>query len=325
MGEEKILQIKHMKKYFPVQSKVRMEPKSVKAVDDVSLDVYRGETLSLVGESGCGKSTTGRCAIGLLPSTSGEVIYNGRNIADLKGKEKRELTKELQMIFQDPYSSLNPRMTIGSIIEEPLLIHKMYSGKQERMEKAMEMLLKIGMREDQYYRYPHEFSGGQRQRIGIARALILNPKLIVCDEPVSALDVSIQSQVLNLLADLKKELNMTYLFISHNMSVVRYISDRVGVMYLGHLVELAPTEELYNNPIHPYTQALMSAVPEIDPHFKKEQIMLKGDIPSPINPPSGCVFHDRCPYAKTMCSDAFPKLKEVKPGHFVACFEHIRY
>lgn len=322
---DKILEVKNLKKYFPVESKVRVEPKSVKAVDDVSFDVYRNETLSIVGESGCGKSTTGRCLIGLNKPTSGEVIYNGKNIVGISGKEQRVLCKDLQMIFQDPYSSLNPRMTIGSILEEPLIIHKICKTKEERMQRVLDMLEKVGMRRDHYYRYPHEFSGGQRQRIGIARALILEPKLVVCDEPVSALDVSIQSQVLNLLAEVKKEMNITYVFISHNMSVVRYISDRVGVMYLGHLVELAGTEELYNNPLHPYTQALLSTVPEPDPHVKREQIMLKGDIPSPLNPPSGCIFHNRCPYNEPICQDQMPPLVEIKPGHFVACYRHQLY
>lgn len=322
---DKILEVKNLKKYFPVESKVRVEPKSVKAVDDVSFDVYRNETLSIVGESGCGKSTTGRCLIGLNKPTSGEVIYNGKNIVGISDKEQRVLCKDLQMIFQDPYSSLNPRMTIGSILEEPLIIHKICKTKEERMQRVLDMLEKVGMRRDHYYRYPHEFSGGQRQRIGIARALILEPKLVVCDEPVSALDVSIQSQVLNLLAEVKKEMNITYVFISHNMSVVRYISDRVGVMYLGHLVELAGTEELYNNPLHPYTQALLSTVPEPDPHVKREQIMLKGDIPSPFNPPSGCIFHNRCPYNEPICQDQMPPLVEIKPGHFVACYRHQLY
>lgn len=322
---DKILEVKNLKKYFPVESKVRVEPKSVKAVDDVSFDVYRNETLSIVGESGCGKSTTGRCLIGLNKPTSGEAIYNGKNIVGISDKEQRVLCKDLQMIFQDPYSSLNPRMTIGSILEEPLIIHKICKTKEERMQRVLDMLEKVGMRRDHYYRYPHEFSGGQRQRIGIARALILEPKLVVCDEPVSALDVSIQSQVLNLLAEVKKEMNITYVFISHNMSVVRYISDRVGVMYLGHLVELAGTEELYNNPLHPYTQALLSTVPEPDPHVKREQIMLKGDIPSPLNPPSGCIFHNRCPYNEPICQDQMPPLVEIKPGHFVACYRHQLY
>lgn len=326
MGQEVILEVKNLKKYFPVQSTaIHAAPKAVKAVDDVSFSIYKGETFSLVGESGCGKSTTGRCTIGLLPATEGEINFNGRDITKLKNKERRLLTSELQMIFQDPYSSLNPRMTVGAIIEEPLQIHGICKNKEERMARAMEMLKKVGLREDQYYRYPHEFSGGQKQRIGIARALILKPKFIVCDEPVSALDVSIQSQVLNLLSDMKKELDITYLFISHNMSVVRYISDRIGVMYLGHLVEVASSEELYANPLHPYTQALLSAIPEINPHVKKEQIMLEGDIPSPLNPPSGCVFHNRCPYAEPVCEDAVPTLQEVTPGHFVACYRHQVY
>lgn len=325
MEKEVIMEISHLKKYFPVQSSIRMQPASVKAIDDISLKVYRNETLSLVGESGCGKSTTGRCAIGLLSATDGSVQYNGREIAHLKGKGKKELSKEMQMIFQDPYSSLNPRKTVGAILEETMVIHHTVKSKAERMQKAMEMFLKVGMREDQYYRYPHEFSGGQKQRIGIARALMLSPKLVVCDEPVSALDVSIQSQILNLLLKMKQEGNITYIFISHNMSVVRYISDRVGVMYLGHLVELAPTEELYSHPLHPYTKALLSAVPEVDPHSKKEKIKLQGDIPSPLNPPSGCVFHNRCPYVTTFCGDAVPTLSEVSPEHFVACFRHEEY
>lgn len=326
MEREKILEVKNLKKYFPVQNTtIHAAPKSVKAVDDVSFNVFRGETFSLVGESGCGKSTTGRCLIGLIPATAGEVMYNGKDVTKLNNKERRLMTSELQMIFQDPYSSLDPRMTVGSIIEEPLLIHKICKSKQERMERAMDMLKKVGLREDQYYRYPHEFSGGQKQRIGIARALILKPKLIVCDEPVSALDVSIQSQVLNLLSEMKKELDITYVFISHNMSVVRYISDRIGVMYLGHLVEVASTEELYSNPLHPYTQALLSAVPEINPHIKKKQITLQGDIPSPLNPPSGCVFHNRCPHCKPVCEDMLQNLQEVKPGHWVACVDHQAY
>lgn len=326
MEREKILEVKNLKKYFPVQNTtIHAAPKSVKAVDDVSFNVFKGETFSLVGESGCGKSTTGRCLIGLIPATSGEVMYNGKDVTKLNNKERRLMTSELQMIFQDPYSSLDPRMTVGSIIEEPLLIHKICKSKQERMERAMDMLKKVGLREDQYYRYPHEFSGGQKQRIGIARALILKPKLIVCDEPVSALDVSIQSQVLNLLSEMKKELDITYVFISHNMSVVRYISNRIGVMYLGHLVEVASTEELYSNPLHPYTQALLSAVPEINPHIKKKQITLQGDIPSPLNPPSGCVFHNRCPHCKPVCEDMLQNLQEVKPGHWVACVDHQAY
>ena len=324
MNKEVIMELKNIKKYFPVKRSIRMQPASVKAIDDVSLNIYKGETLSLVGESGCGKSTAGRCAVGLLPVTDGQIQYKGKDIANQKENEKYELAKELQMIFQDPYSSLNPRMTIGSILEEPLKIHRV-CGREERMERVMEMFLKVGMREDQYYRYPHEFSGGQKQRVGIARALMLDPELVVCDEPVSALDVSIQSQILNLLSKMKEEREITYLFISHNMSVVRYVSDRVGVMYLGHLVELASTEELYQKPLHPYTQALLAAVPEVNPHYKKDKIKLKGEIPSPLEPPSGCVFHNRCPYAMTVCEEASPMLQEGSAGHFVACFKHEEY
>jgi peptide/nickel transport system ATP-binding protein/oligopeptide transport system ATP-binding protein len=320
------MDVRHLKKYFPVQkSRIRIQPKSVKAVDDVSFSVYENETFSLVGESGCGKSTTGRCIAGMIGITSGEARYRGNNIADMTSGEKRLLTRELQMIFQDPYSSLNPRMTVGRALEEPLIIHNMCRNKEERASRVLDILEKVGMRADHYYRYPHEFSGGQRQRIGIARALILNPRLIVCDEPVSALDVSIQSQILNLLVEIKESMNVTYVFISHNMSVVRYISDRVGVMYLGHLVELAPIEELYDNPLHPYTKALLSAVPEANPHVRKKQIILEGDIPSPLNPPSGCVFHNRCPEADPVCGDAPPQMEEISPGHFVACFHHELY
>lgn len=319
MEKKVIMEFKGLKKYFPIQDSMQRHAASVKAIDGVSLEIFEGETLSLVGESGCGKSTTGRCAIGLLSITEGDVLYKGQSFANLKERKKRNLAKELQMIFQDPYSSLNPRMRIGEILEEPLKIHKI-CGKQERMKRVREMLKKVGLREDQYYRYPHEFSGGQKQRIGIARALMLNPQFIVCDEAVSALDVSIQSQILNLLSELKQERNMTYLFISHNMSVVRYISDRVGVMYLGHLMELSATDALYANPLHPYTQALLAAVPEVNPHEKKKTIKLEGDIPSPINPPSGCVFHNRCPYAKSICMESVPNLMEIESGHLVACF-----
>lgn len=316
-----ILEVKNLKKYFPVQnSSLKTGPQYVKAVDDVSFSIKRGETFSLVGESGCGKSTTGRCVIDLIKPTSGIVNFNGENLVTISEKERRSLSAKMQMVFQDPYMSLNPRMTVGKIVEESLEVHGIGKNSSERMELAMEMLEKVGLRADQYYRYPHGFSGGQKQRIGIARALILKPELLVCDEPVSALDVSIQSQVLNLLGQMKKELGITYLFISHNMSVVRYVSDRIGVMYLGHLVELAETEELFKNPIHPYTKALLSAVPEVDIHTKTEPIVLEGEIPSPMSPPSGCVFHNRCRYCKTMCSDQFPNFREISPGHFVSCF-----
>lgn len=315
-----ILQVKGLKKYFSVQSALKKKPIAVKAVDNISFSLYQNETLAIVGESGCGKSTTGRCLIRLEDPTDGEIIYKGKDITKFHGNEKKSLAKEMQMIFQDPYTSLNPRKTIGSILEEPMIIHKMYTTKNERMQKAMEMLRQVGLREDQYYRYPHEFSGGQRQRVGIARALILQSKIIVCDEPVSALDVSIQSQILNLLSGLKESLGITYLFISHNLSVVRYISDRIAVMYLGHIVEIAETEEIFSNPMHPYTKALLSALPEPNPHVKKQQIILEGDLPSPLNPPAGCPFMNRCKYAKSYCNDAKPKLLENGEGHYVACF-----
>lgn len=321
MENEVILQVNNLKKYFKVPGKLFSQAQYVKAVDDVSFSLFRNETLGIVGESGCGKSTTGRCLIDLIPVTSGEVIYEGKDITKIKGAQKKAMTKEMQMIFQDPFSSLNPRMTIGSIIEEPLKIHKIGGSSDERMKLVIDMMDKVGLRKDMYYRYPHEFSGGQRQRIGIARALILNPKIIICDEPVSALDVSIQSQVLNLLSEIKKSMNMTYIFISHNMSVVRYICDRVAVMYLGRIVEIASTKQLYNNPMHPYTKALLSAVPEADPHVKKERIILKGEIPSPLNPPSGCVFHNRCPEIGEDCGKMVPHLVEAEEGHFVSCLQ----
>lgn len=316
---ELLLEVKNLKKHFPVNKGLFGQKKSfVRAVDGVSLTIEKGETLGLVGESGCGKSTTGRMITRLLAPTEGEILFDGRDLSKLNDKQIREARKELQMIFQDPYASLNPRMTIGETIAEPLIVHNMMN-KKDRIKKVHELLECVGLTSYHANRYPHEFSGGQRQRIGIARALAVNPKLIVADEPVSALDVSIQSQVLNLMQDLQKEFGLTYLFISHDLSVVEHISDRVGVMYLGKLVEIARKETLYENPKHPYTKALMSAVPIANPRVKKERIVLQGDIPSPSNPPTGCTFHPRCNACMEICKTEVPVLKETSPGHFSAC------
>lgn len=315
-----ILEVKGLKKYFPLGGGMIGKSDSyVKAVDDVTFAVEEGETLGIVGESGCGKSTTGRSILRLLEPSGGDVIFQGQNLATLKQEEMRKVRRDLQIVFQDPFASLNPRMTVGKILEEPLKIHKLGGSAAERREKVMEILKVVGLTEYHYNRYPHEFSGGQRQRIGIARALITQPKFIIADEPVSALDVSIQSQILNLMKDLQEQFKLTYMFISHDLSVVRHICDRVGVMYLGRMVELAPKHKLYENPQHPYTQALLSAVPHPNPHVKPERILLSGDVPSPANPPNGCTFHTRCHACMDVCKTVRPELKETSDGHWVAC------
>ena len=293
----------------------------IKAVDDVSFFVKRGETLGLVGESGCGKTTTGRCILQLYKPTGGQVIFEGQNLMELSSRQMRAMRREMQVIFQDPYSSLNPRMTAGNIIGEPLVVHGLVHSKAEYRERVADLLQNVGLNPYMSDRFPHEFSGGQRQRIGVARALSVAPKFIVADEPVSALDVSIQAQIINLLEDLQEQFNLTYLFIAHDLSVVRHISDRVGVMYLGHIVEMADRNEIYVNPVHPYTKALLSAVPIPDPVIdaQRERILLTGEVPSPLNPPSGCVFHPRCPIVIDECSQVFPELREVAPNHWAAC------
>ncbi|GAE26747.1 oligopeptide transport ATP-binding protein OppF [Halalkalibacter wakoensis JCM 9140] len=316
---EPILEIKNLKKYFPVkQGFIRRASGQVKAVDDVSLTLYEGETLGLVGESGCGKSTFGRTVLQLVKPTSGEVMYKGKDLSKLSFKEMRPYRREIQMVFQDPYSSLNSRKTVRSILEEPMKIHHLFTRK-EREEKVDHIMELVGLNRTFADRYPHEFSGGQRQRIGIARALMLDPSLIIADEPVSALDVSVQAQVLNLMQDLQKQLNLTYLFIAHDLSVVKHFSSRVGVMYLGRLVELASKTELYKEPLHPYTQALMSAVPIPKTGIKRERILLTGDVPNPQNPPTGCAFHERCHACMDICKVERPELKEVGKGRVVAC------
>ncbi|QPQ34285.1 ABC transporter ATP-binding protein [Lysinibacillus sp. JNUCC-52] len=314
-----LLKVDGLKKYFPIRKGFfNSQVGDVKAVDDVSFEVFEGETLGIVGESGCGKSTTGRLLMRLLEPTAGNIEFGGKMISTLSNNEMRKARRDIQMIFQDPYASLNPRHTIGKILEEPLIVHGMGNSK-ERKKKVIELLEIVGLNEYHAKRYPHQFSGGQRQRIGIARALMTNPRLIIADEPVSALDVSIQAQVLNLMQTLQRELKLTYIFISHDLGVVRHISNRVGVMYLGKLVELTDSENLYAEPLHPYTQALLSSVPVPDPTFEREQLIISGDIPSASNPPSGCAFHTRCPFKKEQCSSVVPKLQEVKQGHYVAC------
>ncbi len=321
-----LVDVRNLKKYFPVSGGgiIARTVGYVKAVDGVSFQIRRGETMGLVGESGCGKTTMGKVLLRLQEPTEGQVYFEGKNIYDLNREEMRRLRREMQIIFQDPYASLNPRMTVGDIIGEPLEIHGVARG-QAKTKKVHELLDVVGLASFHARRYPHEFSGGQRQRIGIARALALNPKLIVCDEPVSALDVSIQSQVLNLLEDLQKEFGLTYLFIAHGLSVVKHVSDRVGVMYLGKMMEISPANELYSNPLHPYTEALMSAIPIPDPTLKRERIVLEGDVPSPVNPPSGCRFHTRCRYQAQVgdiCKEEEPPLVDVGNDHWVAC--HMR-
>ena len=313
-----LIEVKGLKKYFDINVGM-FKTKPLKAVDDLSLTIKKGETLGLVGESGSGKTTAGRTILHLYKPTSGEIWYNGKQIKTKN--DIRDFHKKATMIFQDPYSSLNPRMTVSDIIGEPLDVHRLYESKKEREDRIIELMSYVGLNSEHATRYAHEFSGGQRQRIGIARSLAVNPDFIVCDEPVSALDVSIQAQVINVLAELQDKLGLTYLFIAHDLLVVRHISDRIGVMYLGRLVELADAEKVYNNPLHPYSKSLLSSVPVPDPRIAREnkRIILSGDIPSPLNAPSGCPFRTRCPYANSVCVESMPELKEVAAGHFVAC------
>jgi len=316
-----LLQVEDLTMHFPIYRGVfQRQVGAVRAVDGVSFDVMRGETLGLVGESGCGKSTTGRAILQLYKPTAGNVHFEGMDLVKLKGEELRQMRRKMQMIFQDPYASLNPRMTVGQLVGEPLMVHNVATGA-EISERVAHLLELVNMNPAFATRYPHEFSGGQRQRIGVARALALQPSFIICDEPISALDVSIQAQVVNLLEELQQQFNLTYLFIAHDLSMVKHISDRVAVMYLGVFVELADRDELYSNPLHPYTQALLSAVPIPDPvaDAKRKRTILEGDVPSPANPPSGCRFRTRCPIAEARCAETRPQFREVKPGHFVAC------
>ncbi|MBO8170620.1 MAG: ABC transporter ATP-binding protein [Bacillaceae bacterium] len=315
-SNEKLVEVKNLKKYFRLSRN-----QYVKAVDNVTFDIKQGETFGLVGESGCGKSTTGRTIIRLYDATDGQVIFDGKDVHQLNRKEMFDFNKDVQMIFQDPYASLNPRMTVEDIIAEGLDIHGLVANQKERRDRVVELLETVGLNKDHAVRFPHEFSGGQRQRIGIARALALDPKFIIADEPISALDVSIQAQVVNLLKQLQQDKGLTYLFIAHDISMVKYISDRIGVMYLGNLVEMTESEKLIEDPLHPYTQALLSAVPIADPHTERsrERIILKGDVPSPIDPPSGCRFRTRCAHAKPECAEIVPEWKEVHKGHWVAC------
>jgi len=319
MEKKTILEVKNLKQYYPIKGGFfKRTVGHVKAVDGISFKIFEGETMGLVGESGCGKSTAGRTILRLQDATDGTIDFLGQDITQLKGKELREARKGFQMVFQDPYASLNPMQMVGDIVGEP--IRNYYGKKMDEIEDEVKDLLnRVGLNEDAYYRYAHEFSGGQRQRIGIARALALKPKLIIADEPVSALDVSVQSQVLNIMDDLQKEFNLSYLFIAHDLSVVKHVSDYIGVMYLGHLVEQGPADEVYNNPQHPYTKALISAIPEIDPEKRKERIILKGDLPSPADPPSGCPFHTRCPVAKAECKTIKPRSVQLSESHYASC------
>ncbi len=316
---EAILEVRHLRKCFPMKKTMMGKvTKELVAVDDISFKLMPGETLGIVGESGCGKTTAGRAILKLHQPSGGQIIFNGQDITNYKSKQMREIRKQMQIIFQDPYSSLPPRSTVGGILSEPVEVHKIVPKDQVK-NHVLALMEKCGLRDYYYERYPHEFSGGQRQRICIARALSVNPKLVICDEPVSALDVSIQAQIINLLKDLQRQMNLAYVFISHDLSVVKFISDKIGVMYLGGMMEFGTKEDIFRNPLHPYTKALFSAVPNPDPTAKMDRIKLEGDIPSPANPPKGCRFHTRCPYAKEVCKHVVPEYRECEPGHFAAC------